>query len=118
MTDYNHNPEGKGGFKPGHKRGGRPKRATEERYLRATVTSCPLRRWRAICKKAVEMAEAGDAKARRFLADMLVGRDPVLLRHLAEQVEKALAEAEASNVPGSEAAARSGPPPGTNGVAT
>jgi hypothetical protein len=110
------NRTGKGWFEKGHKRGGRPTRATEDRYLRATVRACPLKRWRVIVTKAVELAEAGDAKARRFLADMLVGRDPVALRHLAEEVEQALAEA--SNVPGTETEARPSPAAGANGEAT
>jgi hypothetical protein len=110
------NPTGRGGYEKGHQRGGRPRRATEERYLRATITCCPLKRWRAICKKAVTLAEQGDAKARRWLSDLLVGQDPILLRHLAGEVERALAEVE--DVSRSEAEARPSPAAGTNGKAT
>jgi hypothetical protein len=88
-----------GGFQPGHKRGGRPPRIIEESYLRAATRACPLYRWKKILAKAVDAAELGDAKARRWLSEILIGKDPVLLRHLAERVEQALEEI--SREPGS-----------------
>jgi hypothetical protein len=59
------NKTGKGWFEKGHRRGGRPTRATEERYLRAAVAACPMRRWKAILAKAVDLAELGEAKSER-----------------------------------------------------
>jgi hypothetical protein len=109
------NKTGKGWFEKGHKRGGRPTRVTEERYLRAAVAACPMRRWKAILAKAVDLAELGEAKSRRWLSDLLVGKDPVLLRHLAEEVERALAELD--HEPGSEGEAGPGASAGANGKA-
>ena len=33
---------------------------------------CPAEKWQAIVRKAVEQAEAGDAKARQWLSDILI----------------------------------------------
>ena len=110
------NNTGKGWFTSSNRpRGGRKPRAVEESYLRCTVACVPLKRWRAICKKAVELAESGDAKSRRWLSDLLVGKDPVLLRHLAEEVERALGELD--DGPGSEGEAGPGAPARANGTA-
>ena len=98
---------GKGWFQKGHPpSGGRKPRAVEEAYLKAVVGAVPMRKWKAILAKAVEQALLGESKARRFLADLLVGRDPVALRHLAEEVERALGELD--HGPGSEGEAGPG----------
>jgi hypothetical protein len=107
---------GKGWFQKGHPpSGGRKPRAVEEAYLKAVVGAVPMRKWKAILAKAVEQAILGESKARRFLADLLVGRDPVLLRHLAAEVEQALGELR--NEPRNEAEARPSPTAGRNGEA-
>jgi hypothetical protein len=52
---------------------GRPKRPKEEKYWRILLTSVSADDWRAIVDKAVEQAKRGDAVARKWLADYLVG---------------------------------------------
>jgi hypothetical protein len=113
---HTNNPSGKGGYAKGHKRGGRPARAVEERYLRATITCCPLKDWKGICRKAVELAGKGDAKARQWLSTLIVGADPIALRLLAGEVEQALEEAR--GVPGSGVAAEANGAAHTNGHAS
>lgn len=64
----------KGQFTKGHPgTGGRPPRATEEAYKEAFTTSVTPDRWAKVIAKALEQAEAGDDKARKFLADYLIG---------------------------------------------
>lgn len=64
----------KGKFVKGHPpMGGRPKREKEEQYYRILMTACSLADWEAIVDKAVEQAKRGDAVARKWLADYLVG---------------------------------------------
>jgi hypothetical protein len=53
---------------------GRPPRATEMAYMRATMDGCSPADWQAIVAKAVEDAKAGDAKAREWLAIHLIGK--------------------------------------------
>ena len=70
-------PDGK--FLPGHRasvgnRGGRPRRSTEEKYLRALSDSVSLDDWRAIALRAVEQAMAGDKDARAWLGNYLIGK--------------------------------------------
>src|SRR6516165_6664689 len=43
----------------------------------------PLKKWKRIVSRAVEDAEAGDAKARRWISEHLVGRQPDALTALA-----------------------------------
>lgn len=63
-----------GRFAPGNAGGpGRPRRATEEAYLLATLNACPLEAWEEIVTAAVEAAKAGDWKAREWLAGYLLG---------------------------------------------
>lgn len=67
------NPDGT--FAPGNAGGpGRPPRRTEREYLDAVMHECSLDDWRAVVRKAVEDAIAGDAPARRWLANYLVGK--------------------------------------------
>jgi len=64
----------KGKFVAGHPgMGGRPKRPKEEMYYRILMTTCTADDWEAIVQKAVEQAKRGDAAARKWLADYLVG---------------------------------------------
>jgi hypothetical protein len=63
-----------GRFVKGHpKMGGRPTRAKEDAYYRILMTACSQKDWEAIVDKAVEQAKRGDAVARKWLADYLVG---------------------------------------------
>ena len=52
---------------------GRPKKEREIRYYEIMQSACTFSDWRAISKKAVEQATRGDAVARKFLADYLLG---------------------------------------------
>jgi hypothetical protein len=78
-------PDGK--FLPGHtgNPAGRPPRVREMEYLELTQTSCSLADWKAVVKKAVEQAKAGDYQARRFLAGYLMG-EPVNRSEINAQV--------------------------------
>jgi hypothetical protein len=49
----------------------------ERDYLRALADACPPERWGKIVEKAVELAEAGDAQARSWLAKYLCGEKTV-----------------------------------------
>ena len=63
-----------GRFVKGHNGGpGRPKKEREEKYLDITMTACTFDDWKAIIKKAVDQAKRGDATARKWLGDYLVG---------------------------------------------
>lgn len=53
--------------------GGRPSRPKEEQYYRILMTACSQKDWEAIVDKAVEQAKRGDAVARKWLADYLIG---------------------------------------------
>ena len=64
-----------GRFLPGNPGGpGRPRRAIEADYLAALSEAVPMESWRAIIAKAVEQARDGDAKAREWLSNHLVGK--------------------------------------------
>src|SRR5215467_6711680 len=52
---------------------GRPRRVAERDYLVTLTEACPPETWRAICRRAVADAEAGDAKARDWLSRFLLG---------------------------------------------
>src|SRR4030067_1951674 len=67
----------KGRFAPGSSGGpGRPKREREVEYYRIMETAVTAADWRAIVIKAVEQAKRGDAVARKFIADYLIGTPP------------------------------------------
>jgi hypothetical protein len=70
-------PDGK--FIKGHKasvgnRGGRPRRATEEKYLKALSDSVSIDDWKAIATKAIAQAKDGDKDARAWLGNYLIGK--------------------------------------------
>jgi len=52
--------------------GGRP--IDQSKYLKRIDTAMTLKRWRAIILKAIEQAERGDAKARQWLSDYILGK--------------------------------------------
>ena len=52
---------------------GRPKRSREERYLKMLTTSVSDDDWQAIITRAVSDAKRGDATARKWLTDYLIG---------------------------------------------
>jgi uncharacterized protein YfaS (alpha-2-macroglobulin family) len=61
------------------------RRAVELDYLAARADAVPLGRWRKIVDRAVEDAERGDPKARRWLAEHLLGRQAEGLTTLGRQ---------------------------------
>ena len=68
-----------GRFALGNRGGlGRPPIAKERQYLEALTKACTLKDWRAICRRAVDDAKAGDHRARDWCGKYLIG-DP---RHL------------------------------------
>ena len=73
MESIGRNANGK--FSEGNTFGkGRPKLETERLYLHAIREECDYETWKNIVKKSVEQANEGDAKARNFLANYLIGR--------------------------------------------
>lgn len=66
----------KGSFKKGNPGGpGRPRRETEREYLEATLGVVSLADWKAVVRKALKDAKAGDHRAREFLAKHLLPKD-------------------------------------------
>ena len=65
---------GNGRFAAGNPGGpGRPRRVAEIDYLRTLTEECPPETWRAVCRRAVADALAGDGRARDRLARFLLG---------------------------------------------
>lgn len=59
---------------PGNKNApGRPKRAKEEKYLKALLRTVSPKDWILIVEKAVQQAQRGDYQARKWLADYIIG---------------------------------------------
>lgn len=52
---------------------GRPPRKREERYYEILVSTVTFEDWKAIVRKAADQARRGDATARKWLADYIVG---------------------------------------------
>lgn len=50
---------------------GRPRRVVEQEYVDAVLGACPLKDWKRVVRQAVKDAQAGDHKAREFLAKYL-----------------------------------------------
>jgi hypothetical protein len=74
----------KGRFLRGHPGGpGRPRRAVEMEYLATLANEVPLTRWKRIVRRAVRDAMAGDPKARRWIGEFVIGRQPDSLTALA-----------------------------------
>jgi len=64
----------KGQFEKGYSGGpGRPKKSREERYLEITKSAVTFENWKKIVIKAADQASHGDAQARKWLSDYLVG---------------------------------------------
>jgi len=75
----------RGRFVKGYNGGpGRPPKAREKRYYEITISTCTYKQWTAIIKKAVEQALEGDATARKWLSDYLVGSPKQYLEHSGE----------------------------------
>ncbi|HPB85735.1 MAG TPA: DUF5681 domain-containing protein [Paludibacteraceae bacterium] len=61
---------------------GRSARKTEHDYLELAKQKCGKSQWLAIVEKAVEQAMQGDARARQWLSDYLIGKP--LMRQVTE----------------------------------
>jgi len=57
--------------------GGRP--IDQSKYLKKIDTAITFKEWRCIILKAIEQAKRGDAKARQWLSDYLLGKAPQAL---------------------------------------
>ena len=53
---------------------GRLPKEIEQTYLQVCESTCPFDVWREIVLKAVEQAKRGDARARQWLSDYLIGK--------------------------------------------
>ena len=63
-----------GRFAKGYSGGpGRPPKEREERYLEIARSTVTFKQWAAIIKKAADQAERGNAVARKWLGDYLMG---------------------------------------------
>lgn len=88
----------KGQFIPGSGGGpGRPKRKTEQEYLDAVLGSVSIADMKAIAKKAVSQAMRGDARARQWVSDYVLGPAPQTLRHTGDEGGPILVEVTFSN---------------------
>lgn len=60
---------------------GRPPKEREQRFYEITLAAVTFDDWKAIIDKAVSQAKKGDAVARKFLADYLMGQPVQRLEH-------------------------------------
>ena len=69
------NPTGKGGFQKGQSGNpkGRAPKTKEEKLRKVLVSTVTLKDFREIVKKASDLAKRGDAPARKWLSDYLLG---------------------------------------------
>lgn len=64
-----------GKFAKGNEGGpGRPKKEREQRFYEITLSTVTFEDWKAIVEKAVTDAKRGDATARKWLSDYLMGQ--------------------------------------------
>lgn len=66
--------DSKGRFIKGHNGGpGRPPKEREERFYEITLSTVTYKDWKEIVEKAAEQAKRGNATARKWLSDYLIG---------------------------------------------
>jgi hypothetical protein len=75
---------------------GRSPRKVEQNYLDLAKHRCGKSEWQAIVEKAVDQAKGGDARARQWLSDYLIGK-PVALSDSEKDVERATIAIQAHN---------------------
>lgn len=76
--------DARGRFAAGNLGGpGRPARVTEAAYLASLSDAVPLDVWQRIVERARDDALGGDARARAWLAGLLLGKEPARLSQLA-----------------------------------
>jgi hypothetical protein len=54
-------------------KGGRQKRATEEKYIRAMMKEVPATEWSKVLRTGIQLAKAGDLGWAKFIASYLMG---------------------------------------------
>ena len=82
----------RGRFIKGNPGGGRAKRSTEEKYLRAIADGVPVDRWNKIVTKALEQSESGDYQARKWLTDYLIGQPVVRESDERREIDRTILE--------------------------
>ena len=73
----------------GNPQGRLPKRV-EQNYLQVSEGVCTFDVWREITMKAVEQAKQGDARARQWLSDYLIGKPLQMIMAVQDKQENAL----------------------------
>ena len=76
----------KGRFVPGQtgNPSGRPPKKREERFLEITLSTITYKDWEEIVKKARQQAKMGDATARKWLSDYLIGPPTQRIENIGE----------------------------------
>ena len=69
---------------------GRLPKQTETSYLQVSESVCTFDVWREITMKAVEQAKRGDARARQWLSDYLIGKPISMVMAVQEKQENVL----------------------------
>ena len=69
---------------------GRLPKETEKTYLEVCQNTCTFDVWREITMKAVEQAKRGDARARQWLSDYLIGKPLQMVMAVQEKQENAI----------------------------
>ena len=69
---------------------GRLPKQTETSYLQVSESVCTFDVWREITMKAVEQAKRGDARARQWLSDYLIGKPLQMVMAVQEKQENAI----------------------------
>lgn len=68
---------------------GRPPREREEKFFEITLATVTYADWKQVIKKAAEQAKRGDATARKFLADYVIG-PPTQKHEVDEQSDRTI----------------------------
>jgi hypothetical protein len=66
---------------------GRLPKQTETSYLQVSESVCTFDVWREIVAKAIEQAKRGDARARQWLSDYLIGKPISMVMAVQEKQE-------------------------------
>ena len=69
---------------------GRLPKQVEQTYLQVCEGVCSFDVWREITMKAVEQAKRGDARARQWLSDYLIGKPLQMVMAVQEKQENAI----------------------------
>lgn len=67
---------------------GRPKRSVENEYQTALYDQCSVETWKGIIQKAIEQATQGEAKARTFLANYILGKPEIRVEYIDNSLDQ------------------------------